>query len=67
MADLNPADAKRLQIRQDDRIAVESAHGTIKLYANLTQAVEQLETNQTGTIQLLREDRYAANFIPGTR
>ena len=33
----------------------------------LTQAVEQLETNQTGTIQLLREDRYAANFIPGTR
>ena len=41
MADLNPADAKRLQIRQDDRIAVESAHGTIKLYANLTQAPAQ--------------------------
>ena len=33
----------------------------------LRLAVEKLETNQTGTIQLLREDRYAANFIPGTR
>ena len=41
MADLNPADAKRLKIRQDDRIAVESVYGTIKLYANLTQAVDQ--------------------------
>ena len=30
-------------------------------------AVEKLETNQTGTIQLLQEDRYAANFIPGNR
>lgn len=41
MADLNPADAKKLKIRQGDRIAVASARGTIKLYANLTQAVEQ--------------------------
>ena len=33
----------------------------------LRLAVEKLETNQTGTIQLLQEDRYAANFIPGNR
>ena len=62
-------DASTLTMEYGGRFLVEMPYRADyqRKLQTLRLAVEKLETNQTGTIQLLREDRYAANFIPGTR
>lgn len=62
-------DPSVLTMEYDGRFLVEMPYRADyqRKIRTLELAVEQLETNQTGTIQLLRDDRYAANFIPGTR
>ena len=62
-------DASTLTMEYGGRFLVEMPYRADyqRKLQTLRLAVEKLETNQTGTIQLLQEDRYAANFIPGNR
>ena len=62
-------DASTLTMEYGGRFLVEMPYRADyqRKLKTLRLAVEKLETNQTGTIQLLQEDRYAANFIPGNR
>ena len=62
-------DASTLTMEYGGRFLVEMPYRADyqRKLQTLLLAVEKLETNQTGTIQLLQEDRYAANFIPGNR
>ena len=41
MADIHPGDAKALGLRQGDRVALETAYGSIRLKANLTYMAKQ--------------------------
>ena len=62
-------DASTLTMEYGGRFLVEMPYRADyqRKLQTLRLAVEKLETNQTGTIQLLQEDRYAANFILGNR
>ena len=41
IAQINPADAKELRLREGDAVELSTSHGAIKLYANLTNAVKK--------------------------